>query len=554
MITIASWFMATGWAGNPLLRELEVTPKNYRASYDVTLFVRRDGNLFLEDNLVIDTDLPREVQRIAAQRGSDARIVVSAAAGADYARVVEVLDLVQEAGVARVALEIGEAIPANDPLFPGSGEIENLDEKGFDGDFEDYKPKRHKFPQNPYGSTDFTAYTREWGEAKIGLAFATYGVLPRVHIGTAPLLDFIGVFNLQAKGNFLRLGPWDAALTGTVSVIPITNILRAIDPDGQYNIAGYKVQDNEIFVNRMTYVAFQLQNSFQLYKGWSFHTTIGYSRATARGTLDFYNLPVIALPGLDQLGGEVAVVPSAVGELVDVRLATDYRFNRRDSLILQVAQSVYGSARGTFTPNIEELPRQVKGVNNLDFVVRYDGAIPWYQTIRGSIAWQFSWQRVDLRVGWGISAVPWTWLLQAVDLSYPLRGIDAAQGSEDPQELQAGPEGVRGHRRSAGRDTAARRPAAGAAADRSRGRSAPPSIPTATLPRPSGSFPIGTLPIRSPPTGSSPTGSSPDRFVPGRYAPDPLVPDDPPLKDARPEGTPAEKASPEGGTPPETPR
>ncbi|MEZ4240869.1 MAG: hypothetical protein R3F59_32875 [Myxococcota bacterium] len=141
-----------------------------------------------------------------------------------------------------------------------------------------------------------------------------------------------------------------------------------------------------------------------------------------QGALDFYNLPVIALPGLDQLGGEVAVVPSAVGELVDLRFASDYRFNRRDSIIFQVAQSMWGSARGAFTPNVEELPRDLAGVNKLDFVVRYDGRIPWYQTIRGSLAWQFSWQRVDLRVGWGISAVPWTWLLQAVDLSYRFGG------------------------------------------------------------------------------------------------------------------------------------
>ncbi|MEZ4240868.1 MAG: hypothetical protein R3F59_32870 [Myxococcota bacterium] len=51
-------------------------------------------------------------------------------------------------------------------------------------------------------------------------------------------MDLIGVFNAQAKGNFLRIGPYDAALTATICAVPITNILRAIDPDGVYNIGG----------------------------------------------------------------------------------------------------------------------------------------------------------------------------------------------------------------------------------------------------------------------------------------------------------------------------
>ncbi|MEQ1506594.1 MAG: biopolymer transporter ExbD, partial [Myxococcota bacterium] len=406
------------------LEQIEVTPEGFRASYDVTLFVRKDGNLFLEDNVVLDIDVSREVARLAAERGPSARVVVASDGGAPFSRIVQVLDLVQQAGVGRVGLEIGAAAPAADPLFPGVDltEVVNLDQEQYAENFDSVKPRRHKFPQNPYGSTDFTAYTREWGEAKLGLANISYGIAPRVQIGTSPSLDAIGMFNASGKGNFLRFGPYDAALSASVYVVPITNLLRSVDPDREYNIAGYAVNDEEIFVDRVTYVSVALQNSLQLWKGWSVHGGIGYARAGAKGNLDFYNLPVVVLPGLEDLGGEVAVVPSVVGELVDLRFATDYRFNRRDSIIFQAAETVYGSARGAVTANFEELPTEVEGLNNLDFVVRYDGWIPWYRTARASLSWQFSWQRVDLRFGWGVSALPWSWALQALDLSYRFGG------------------------------------------------------------------------------------------------------------------------------------
>lgn len=414
---------------DPLIRKLEVTPEGYRASYDVTLYVRRDGNLFLEDDLVLDIDLAREVARVARLRGPQARVVVAADAEADYSRVVEVLDLVQSAGVGRVALEIGDAVAAHDPLFPGienpteGGDVVNLDQTNFSSELEEYHPRRHKFPQNPYAQTDFTAYTREWGEAKLGLSAFSYGILPRVQVSTAPPLLAFGILNAQAKGNFLRLGPWDAALTGLVCVVPITNLLRTVDRDGVYNIGGVEVEDKDIFVDRMTYVSFNLQNSLQIVGGWSIHAGIGYSRGTARGNLDLYNLPVIALPGLEEFGGQVALVPSVVGELIDARVATDYRFNRRDSIVFQAAQTVYGSARGSVSPNVEELPDELQGVNNLDFLVRFDGLIPWYQTLRMSLAWQFSWARVDLRLGAGYSwGVPLTWLMQSVDIAYRFGG------------------------------------------------------------------------------------------------------------------------------------
>ena len=71
---------------------------------------------------------------------------------------------------------------------------------------------------------------------------------------------------------------------------------------------------------------------------------------------------------------------------------------------------------------IDNLPPELAGLRNLDFAAAYQGWIPIQQSYRATLAYQFSWQRVDLRFGWGFAAVPYTWLLQAFDLSYRFGG------------------------------------------------------------------------------------------------------------------------------------
>lgn len=425
----------SAWAQQPeaTLSMVEVTPQGFRASFDLTVFVRRDGNLFVEDTLLLDQDVPRELLRLAEIRGGQVRVVVAADPEAPYARVVEALDLVQAAGMGRAALEIGTAIPADDPMFPSAGvsggargvpdpRMVNLDEARYTSEFAQYKPKLHKFPQNPYGSTDFTAYTREFGEARLGLTSTTVGVLPRIHIGTSLLMNAVGAYNVTAKGNFLRLGPYDAALSGSVFLVPITDLLRTLDPDGVYKIAGYKVKDEQLFVDQFTTFTVQLLNSLQIYRGWSIHGGVSYSRAGARGRIDFRNLPVVVLPGVAPVGGDLTIVPAVIGELVDVRFATDYRFNRRDSLIFQIASPVWGSARGEFSAALEELPKRYRALNDLDLALKYSRFLSFEDAFRTSLAWQFSWQRVDLRFGLGVSGIKRAWMLQALDLSYRLGG------------------------------------------------------------------------------------------------------------------------------------
>jgi hypothetical protein len=418
------WLVLSPWIAwaqpRPTLGALEVTPGGFRASYDVTLAIAPDGTLSVDGRPAVDLAVPALVRERAAALGPDARLVVSADHGVPYARVVEVLDLVQSVGLPRVALEVGAAVPAVDPLSPIGREVENLDEHEYGDAFADYKPHRRDYPQNPYGSTDFTAYTRERGEWKLGVASVSYGILPRVHVGTSAVLDAFGIYNGLAKWNFARAGKVDLALAGSLYVVPITQLLRTFDADGQYEIAGQTVNEQDVFVDRITTSSLNLLTSVQVWKGWSLHGGVGWTRASAAGNLDFNDLPVVVVPGLEPIGGDLTLVPKVVGDLVDVRLATDLRFNRRDSLILQGAASVFAHARGEISGGIEGIPPELQ---DLEFAIGYGGTISPAASYRASIAWQFSWRKVDLRFGVGTAAIPNTWLLQAFDLSYRFGGV-----------------------------------------------------------------------------------------------------------------------------------
>ena len=86
------------------------------------------------------------------------------------------------------------------------------------------KPTRGKLPQNPYQHIDFTAYTLEWGEVQLGLNQTSIGILPRTQVGTQVLLNVVGVNNVNAKVNLLRVGPFDLAVTGDYLSLPSDNL------------------------------------------------------------------------------------------------------------------------------------------------------------------------------------------------------------------------------------------------------------------------------------------------------------------------------------------
>ncbi len=393
-----------------------VTAPRFDAS-DAVLRVRRDGNFIVDDKLVLDPDLGSTLASLRAEV-PEVRLVVLAHDEAPESRVIQALRAATESGIEQVALRFGaEALPVGPPL---EGEVVDL--TGEQGalsakELRKLKPKRHRLPQNPYAHTDFTAYTLERGETRIGLATITYGLTPRLQLGTVPLLDLVGVLNLTAKANIIRQGRMDYALVGNVYHAPIAKILNRLDTGSLLGLPGKK-QSAPKFSASMSWLEVGGRASLRLADKWSAHAGVNLARVTAQGEFSLGKLPNVEIPGFGEIRGDIKVAPRLVGELVQVRLATDYRFNRRDSLILQFSAPAYFAVRGLFSPPAGSVPKEFE---NLYVAVGYDQFIPFGSFYTASVAWQFSWKHVDLRLGLPLGNSPLGYF-QAFDLSYRFGG------------------------------------------------------------------------------------------------------------------------------------
>ncbi len=396
----------------PALPVLELTGEG-RLSYDVTVFIRYDGNLYYQDELVLASDL-EQMLKPWVEANPETRIVISADTLAPYDAIVQVTDLARRVGAKRTALEItGMETPhpdGVDPLFPGTGLVTELDSEPTN--VGDLKPKRFRFPQNPYGNTSsFTAYTLEWGETKIGLGSVSTGVVPRVQVGTAPVLDVLQVWNINAKANISRIGPFDAALVLQYYNVPLTDFVSGvIDGSGSTETAS------------ASYLGIGATGSLQVLDPWSIHAQLYWARPSARGNISFDDLPQILLPGLS-LGDTAAIGLGVTGDLGIVNLATDLRFNRRDSVFAWMRYPFYGEVRGMTSGEIGGFEQ----LENARFIVAYGDWIPFPTSYSVALGYQASWKHVDLRVGVGKSAIPLAWVLQAFEVSYRFGGTTRRQ-------------------------------------------------------------------------------------------------------------------------------
>lgn len=279
------------------------------------------------------------------------------------------------------------------------------------------KPRRSELPQYPYAQTDFTAYSLEFGEFKVGLASITAGVLPRLQVGTIPAFWLLRIPNVNAKFNALRLGPLDVAVTAM---------------GGQLNVGdGFTVTRAE--AGALT--------SLILTDPWSIHAGASYGVIQMHGEPDLSKLSFLVDP-LDRFGldtyyellkdqldsNEVAF--DLDSRTVSARVATDYRFNRRDSLILQGSAVVGREVDWGYTltqdgestrydqPLDADLLPEILGIQ--EFFT--EGERPLAATYSVSASWQWAWRHLDLRLGLGWSAIQPQWLLQAVELDYRFGG------------------------------------------------------------------------------------------------------------------------------------
>ncbi|MEQ1570087.1 MAG: hypothetical protein ABMA64_30920 [Myxococcota bacterium] len=383
-----------------------------RSGVDLELHVDPAGELWLGGARVGDDAV--EPQISAWLDGTPgARVVVSADPTSPYEPVARALRL---AGGAPTALVV-DGLPrahVDDPLFPGvDAEVEPLDGGLTGGQSSALRPRRGRFPQDPYANTaSYTAYTLEPGETRLGPASVTVGLTRRLQVGTAPLLDVVGAVNGNLKANVTREGPLDLSLLGQYYYVPLGGVLTAVGAGDWFDGRG-----NSSDTAHASYLGLGATASVQLARPWSVHGQLYWARPGAKGAIAFDDLPEVLLPGLTV--GDTAMVGLGVtGDLGVWNLATDWRFNRRDSVFAWVRYPFYGRVRGLSSPSVEGLD----AVGNADFIVAYGDTIRFDQSYSVAFGYQGSWKHVDARVGWGFSAVRLTWVFQAFELSYKFGG------------------------------------------------------------------------------------------------------------------------------------
>jgi hypothetical protein len=262
------------------------------------------------------------------------------------------------------------------------------------------KPRRARLPQAPYAHTDFTAYTLEWGELQVGLMGTQAGLLPGVQAGTSTLLNLAGIPNGQLKLRALRTGPLDVA-----------GVVTHYRNDGGLTA-------------RITNAG--MMTSLRLAQPWSLHLSGSYLTGTVAGMPevgDNLTSTVLNATGWDLQSIREGLVEEDVyldlsAELVVVKVASDIRLNRRDSLILQGQAAVWGRVE-TDVGELE-LPAEL----GLDAVLEESasGPIPLSEAYTASLSWQWSWKRAYLRVGGGVSSVQGAWLMQSTEFALRFGG------------------------------------------------------------------------------------------------------------------------------------
>ena len=272
------------------------------------------------------------------------------------------------------------------------------------------KPKQHLLPQNPYAQTDFTAYTLEWGEVKLGLIGAYAGVLPRIQVGTQPLLDLMSIPNANAKFNLLRAGPLDVAVVGSM------HRTKLGDFEAQFSGGGGLL-------------------SMRISRGWSIHAGGIHGRLEASGLPD--QIPAFLTPhvnreGVEEVTGQLqnlGLAPSLSAKGTLLRVATDVRFNRRDSLLIQgttfIESSYSGDLGSTSSPLAQDvLSILVPGTSDGSFSRDLTAQERNYVY---TLSYQMSFRQLDLRMGAGRGGNPLVWIAQANDASWRFGGKTRAE-------------------------------------------------------------------------------------------------------------------------------
>jgi hypothetical protein len=234
----------------------------------------------------------------------------------------------------------------------------------------------------PPPQTDYTAYTLEWGETRVGLGGVSVGVLPRVQLAVAPALFAVGAPNVGLKATFVHAGSFDLAAEAS---------------GGTFGADALSVR----------YLAAGGSFSAKILPAWSVHGGARWNQLTVEGTPTIGELT--AAIGELPLGlGDIGMPLDTDAQVITGRVATDVRVGKKERLVFQAHSVLWADL---------DLPPVLDRVGAPEA-----GTRPVTETWLVSGAWQRSWRNVDLRVGFGWSSIPGAWLFETVDLSWRFGG------------------------------------------------------------------------------------------------------------------------------------
>jgi hypothetical protein len=254
------------------------------------------------------------------------------------------------------------------------------------------RPSPFRLPPNPRMQVDFTAHTLEWGEVKLGVTNVALGLFPHTQVGTSAPLYALGIPNVNAKVHVTEKGPVDFAAQGSYFVLPQDKAAARF-----YSAGG---------------LASVIFNPY-----WSVHVGGGYSHMSASGAVDIAPLmSFLPMGGLPE--GIPTELPFSIEtEMVTASVATDVRFNRRDSIVLRGESVIWAqtSSSGIADPLVR--------YTGIEDAADEDGWVAIDEAYTASLSYQFTWENLQLRVGGGVSSAgPLAWILQSAELSYRFGG------------------------------------------------------------------------------------------------------------------------------------
>lgn len=255
-------------------------------------------------------------------------------------------------------------------------------------------------PKLPY---DFNAYPLGRWRGRVGVFDQEVGVWDNVDVGTTAPLFLIGVPNAHAKVTAIQAPRVDASFDAGWLAYDLEKRLGV--PGGELRVVPLGWTVSAVVTPKL-----------------SLHGGTGWILADARGEIGVDQLAegLAAALGAD-LGDELAASLADAGgiyagahlSITQLRLAADYRLNRRDALVLQ--SNSFLLLRGTLSGGYaSEGGVEVGATANIEK--------PLTDQLQSviTVSWQFSWEHLDLRVGLPVPTrtLPLYWVAQAFELSY----------------------------------------------------------------------------------------------------------------------------------------